>query len=283
MAAASSNLELFSYFCGIVYFLAWSISFIPQVVLNWRRKSTVGLSYDFLLLNVTGYTCYVLFTCNMMFNPVVSREYLQQNPTAKHTPVDPSDVGFAIFGLLMTIITIVQCFVYESGGQRPSYAAVALAAGLWLTISITLVLSGVGVATWLDFVNICSYCKLIVTATKYPPQAFKNWKRKSTTGWSITNILLDLTGGVFSFVQQICDSVILGNTTPLAGNPVKAGLSWLSIAFDILFIVQHYCLYRGNNTDAAAAAAAAAKPADQQSLLAAPVGLDDEPDKLALP
>jgi cystinosin len=269
------GLQTFSELCGIVYFLAWSISFIPQVVLNYRRKSTVGLSYDFLLLNLTGYVCYTLFTTNLYFNPIVVREYLQSTPNARRTPVDPSDVGFAIFGLLMTAITIAQVFVYESGGQKPSVVAVALGAGLWLTVGIALVLSGSGVATWLDFVNVCSYCKLIVTATKYPPQAWKNFKRKSTTGWSITNILLDLTGGAFSFVQQICDSVILGNTTPISGNPVKAGLSWLSIAFDILFIVQHYCLYRGNNADAAVVA-----KTDEQALLAnsAPVGLD-EPNK----
>ena len=31
------------------------------------------------------------------------------------------------------------------------------------------------------------------------------------------------------------------------GNPVKFGLSFVSIVFDALFIVQHYVLYRHNN------------------------------------
>ena len=30
------------------------------------------------------------------------------------------------------------------------------------------------------------------------------------------------------------------------GDPTKFGLGFFSICFDILFIVQHYCLYRGN-------------------------------------
>lgn len=32
---------------GWTYFLAWSVSFYPQVWLNWKRKSVVGLSFDY--------------------------------------------------------------------------------------------------------------------------------------------------------------------------------------------------------------------------------------------
>ena len=38
-----------------VYFCAWSISFYPQAYLNYRRKSVVGLSLDFQLLNLLGF------------------------------------------------------------------------------------------------------------------------------------------------------------------------------------------------------------------------------------
>ena len=34
-----------------------------------------------------------------------------------------------------------------------------------------------------------------------------NYKRKSTIGWNIHNILLDFTGGAFSFGQNIIDSI----------------------------------------------------------------------------
>lgn len=39
------------------------------------------------------------------------------------------------------------------------------------------------------------------------PQVYLNWARKSTVGWSIVNILLDLTGGIFSIAQEIVDTV----------------------------------------------------------------------------
>jgi cystinosin len=38
-----------------------------------------------------------------------------------------------------------------------------------------------------------------------------NRKRKSTTGWSIGNILLDFTGGTLSIVQLVLDAVRLGD------------------------------------------------------------------------
>jgi hypothetical protein len=55
-------------------------------------------------------------------------------------------------------------------------------------------LSSLAVLAWLDFVYICSYIKLGITLVKYVPQAYMNYRRKSTMGWSIGNVLLDFTG-----------------------------------------------------------------------------------------
>lgn len=41
---------------------SWSVSFYPQVLLNFRRKTSVGLSFDFLLYNVLAFSCYAAFT-----------------------------------------------------------------------------------------------------------------------------------------------------------------------------------------------------------------------------
>lgn len=42
---------------------SWSVSFYPQVLLNFQRKTSVGLSFDFLLYNVLAFSCYAAFTC----------------------------------------------------------------------------------------------------------------------------------------------------------------------------------------------------------------------------
>lgn len=89
-----------------------------------------------------------------------------------------------------------------------------------------------------------SYVKLVITVVKYVPQAWVNYKRKSTVGWSIAQILLDLTGGVLSLVQLILDSSFKSDWSGVTGNPVKFLLSNVTIFFDLIFIVQHYILYR---------------------------------------
>jgi hypothetical protein len=51
-------------------------------------------------------------------------------------------------------------------------------------------------------VGLMGYFKLSISFLKYLPQFYWNYKRKSTAGWSIANILLDLTGGSLSFLQM---------------------------------------------------------------------------------
>lgn len=55
----------------------------------------------------------------------------------------------------------------------------------------------------LQFINYLSYVKMAVTLSKYFPQAILNFKRKSTVGWSIGNVLLDFGGGSMDICQMI--------------------------------------------------------------------------------
>ena len=84
---------------------------------------------------------------------------------------------------------------------------------------------------------------------KYIPQARANYQRKSTVGWSINQILLDVIGGVLSIAQLVIDSSLQSDWSGLTGNPVKLGLGNVSIIFDIVFMVQHYILYKGNEVE----------------------------------
>ena len=55
---------------------------------------------------------------------------------------------------------------------------------------------------WLRFTEYAEYVKLVISFIKYIPQAFMNFVRRSTVGWSIGNVLLDFTGGLLSTLQQ---------------------------------------------------------------------------------
>ena len=48
-----------------------------------------------------------------------------------------------------------------------------------------------------------------------------------------------------SVSQLVIDSSLQNDWSGLAGNPVKLLLGNISIAFDIVFMIQHYWLYRG--------------------------------------
>lgn len=71
-----------------------------------------------------------------------------------------------------------------------------------------------------------------------------NYRRKSTVGWSIGNILLDFTGGMLSMLQMILNAYNFDDWNSIFGDPTKFGLGLFSVCFDILFMVQHYILYR---------------------------------------
>ena len=83
--------------------------------------------------------------------------------------------------------------------QRLSNFNGAVLAFLLGTIALGTLLVATGHALALDLILWLSYVKLYISTTKMVPQAWINYRRKSTVGWSIENILLDdFTGGVLS-------------------------------------------------------------------------------------
>ncbi|XP_070508513.1 cystinosin-like [Chironomus tepperi] len=239
----SRGLIIASVIVGWVYFVAWSISFYPQVVINFRRKSVVGLSFDFLALNIFGHTSYAIFNSCLYFLKYFQDEYFLRFPHGQN-PVELNDVFFSIHASFLTAFTIFQCFIYERGVQRVSYIAWSLIGIFIVTIIVVIIICSIGTLHWLDFLYTLSYIKLAVTLTKYIPQAVLNYRRKSTVGWSIENIILDLTGGVLSMMQMFFNSYNYDDWQSNFGNPTKLGLALFSIFFDLIFIVQHYVLYK---------------------------------------
>lgn len=97
---------------GWLYFAAWSVSFYFQVILNFQRKSVIGLNFDFQALNFLGFTCYFIYNFSFMFSREVRKDYYERN-TYSRIPVEYNDLFFAAHALILTVITCIQCFVYE--------------------------------------------------------------------------------------------------------------------------------------------------------------------------
>jgi len=83
-----------------------------------------------------------------------------------------------------------------------------------------------------------------VTLVKYLPQLLLNARRRSTAGWSIDNVCLDLCGGLLSLTQLLLDAGCSDDWSAVSGDPVKFGLGLVSIVYDGLFLLQHFVWYR---------------------------------------
>ncbi|KAM3876239.1 cystinosin [Diretmus argenteus] len=243
MVIHSYALSIINQVIGWIYFVAWSISFYPQAWENWKRRSVIGLNFDFLALNLTGFISYSVFNIGLFWVPYIKEEFLEKNPNGIN-PVNANDVFFSLHAVVLCLVYICQAVVYERGDQKVSRVTMGLLVIAWLFALVSLFVAVANKITWLDYLYYFSYIKLAVTLIKYIPQACMNYKRQSTDGWSIGNVLLDFTGGSFSILQMILQSYNNDEWRLIFGDPTKFGLGLFSVVFDVLFMVQHYCLYR---------------------------------------
>ena len=204
---------------GWIYFVAWSVSFYGQVIENSRRHSVSGLNFDFEIYNLVGFTTYTIYNI---------RGFIDDNLGTGTVQIQ--DIIFSSHALILTLVTICQILHYYDPHVKEDRKY----------IFNSLVYMG--------------WCKVFISLIKYIPQVISNYKRKSTIGWNIHNILLDFTGGAFSFGQNIVDSFrdefsVTSEGQPKGLNIAKFALSFISMFFDIIFMTQHYILYKDSNTD----------------------------------
>ncbi|CDW57152.1 PQ-loop domain containing protein [Trichuris trichiura] len=213
-------LNLISSILGWVYFAAWTISFWPQIVLNIRRKSVVGLNFDFLALNSTGFLFYSVYNCALFYIPLVCTEQRNSGSSARRCLCCSRPSSYHSY-LCNIPFTIHHCTQFKRGSQRISRICAILLAVLW------------GVAL----------VALIVAALSITLQVVLNYRRKSTEGFSIASIFLDFTGGMCSMCQMFIIAYNMDEWSQLFGDFTKFGLGLQSIIFDVIFFVQRYGLY----------------------------------------
>jgi cystinosin len=120
--------------------------------------------------------------------------------------VQGNDAAFAIHALIMSSFTLSQIGMYDSFAARPPSRRVY--AILSFVIMFCIIYIG---ATWkfeghvdfLGFLYVLGSIKIAVTIGKYVPQALLNQTRKSTVGWNVWNVILDLTGN-HTYLWRTC-------------------------------------------------------------------------------
>jgi len=247
----SSFWEWISAVLGWTYFCAWSVSFWPQAVQNAVTKSVAGLSLEFQLLNIVGFACYFAFNSALYWSPDVKDEYRKEHG-GNNSAVRFNDVCFAGHACVLTIVQIIQIFVYwdyppltraDKLLRIGVVSAVSIGVAVAFVMAVLILSTSETVMDWLTYLNILAQVKVVVSTVKYCPQVWKNYSLKSTTGWSIHNVLLDFVGGALSVAQLILDASIHHDWSAISGDPAKLLLGNLSMFFDVIFVVQHYCLY----------------------------------------
>ncbi|OHE91896.1 lysosomal cystine transporter [Colletotrichum orchidophilum] len=206
-----------------------------------------------------GFLAYFVSNAAFYYSPVVRAQYAARNHGLTPT-VAFNDITFAAHALLLSFITTSQYLPKLWGftpapGTKPSRFILGIASGCIVGVAIVglIVASAPGdgdpVTSWcaLDVVYAVSYVKLVITLIKYTPQVITNYRNKSTKGWSIWQILLDFSGGLLSVAQQAIDSYLQRDWSGITGNPVKFALGNVSMVYDLVFMTQHYVLYRGSD------------------------------------
>ncbi|WVQ72613.1 hypothetical protein IAR50_002171 [Cryptococcus sp. DSM 104548] len=286
MEAASSDHPIASFLvgaCGVIYFTAWSYSFYPQLILNFQRKRSDGLSPDFVWVNPLGFVALTLWTWGAYFSPVARQQYQERHHG--HLPqVSVSDLAFSLHALVITIVTVAQVLWYahvrkqakrasDGAGDettplvqndisqtasrlttshssvRPSPFAQLFLAVLITSSFIYAVVVWTGRAQFLDWLYFVGNLKLAISAIKYVPQVVLNHRLRAMEGFAVGVVIADLVGSVFSFSQLVISSVLIDNDpSGIIANPAKLGLAALSLGFDLIFLFQKYYLYRKRGT-----------------------------------
>lgn len=130
----------------------------------------VGLNFDFIALNVTGFFFYSIFNIALFYVPSVQDEYFKLNPFSL-IPVELNDVVFAVHAFIVSVITLIQCFcIYERANQTISKPSIALLIIFWLIAIISTIVLVFGSLNVLVYLNLLSYIKLLISFIKYIPQ-----------------------------------------------------------------------------------------------------------------
>ncbi|XP_076058805.1 cystinosin-like [Oratosquilla oratoria] len=245
---ASPALSIIADICGWIYTLAWSISFLPQILLNWRRKSTVGYCLDTVAFEAAGFTCYSMFNLGLFLSPLIKAQFSERHPTGVNH-VRLNDAIFPVYSLFCDIIIIIQCCLYKANEkQRVSTICRVIVSAIVVLLTIGIILALTDVIWWIDVLYGASYVKLGISTIGYMPQVNENYRRKSTEGFSVQSIYLDVVGGSFSLLQMFLLAANYDEWVSILTDPTKLGLGILTLIFDAILLTQHHILYRAEKS-----------------------------------
>lgn len=175
--------------------LAWSLSFYPQCILNYRRRSTRGTTLAFPTINVLGFVAYLVSTAALYASPLIRAQYAARNPLSPEPTVQLNDVAYGVHAVILTIIGLTM---YSKAIWGFKQGEVGVGMGIWGTavgcivavfwlIGLVLVKSkDIGRDpsgwAWLD----------VVCEQEMPGQTSKKWNPLMKSFVELRSMLLDI-------------------------------------------------------------------------------------------
>lgn len=155
---------------GWIYVVCWSVSFYPQVWLNYRRQSTSGLSIDFIVGSILGFLYLGIFYAFFYGNNEIQHAYRTMH-NGTHNVVQVQDVVFAFHALALSLVLFLQVLLY----RRPTDQLLTLTGSIVLgsvlaVTAVLLALYAASVLPWISVLYAFSYIKFFITVYKYSPQ-----------------------------------------------------------------------------------------------------------------
>ncbi|OQR97274.1 hypothetical protein THRCLA_07037 [Thraustotheca clavata] len=213
--------------------LASTLRLYPQLFSNWRRRSVDGLSLDMQVYSVFGFGTYSLFNYGIAWT------------TMRDTNAMLSCMGaYAnLHALLVSLLVLYQCTVYNHNNQVVSTMCQVIVCGAFIITILFVILNNlvtIEFLSWSNFIDMMCYLHVFMTMIKYAPQVELQCRRQSTIGFSIFGVLYDLIFGLSTLA-----SLFLNGLTP--HDLWLFVIAWVTIAYNTIFIAQHYVLYRNRD------------------------------------
>ena len=174
------------------------MSFYPQLLLNVSRKTTLGLSSDYALYNVLGFSFYTVYTLSLAYNSAIREAYRDVNKG--HSPaVSTQDVFFAVHAVALSTVGLTQIMHYDgmvgARSRQPVSRTCFIVSSCLCSFAIfylaLILMTGGGVSKpekpsstsykyfdYFDYIYALSYCKVFITLIKYVPQFLSNRRRR---------------------------------------------------------------------------------------------------------
>ena len=229
---------------------AQGLAYYPTLLLNYRIKSSNGVSIDSISLSLMGFTAYLVSVCLQLFNPEVRSQFQLVYNTLP--VISSSDLFYSMHGVFVILVIFSQClwgaklWGFKDRLKRRPHRITYIVFSFFCFFVLFDWFFQNSQYRLLNFVMDLAYFKVITSCIRYIPQVLQNKRRKSMYGSSKSQLLLDMIGCLFSVLE-----IGIKNDRPLAEalslNRGKLGLIAISVLFDTTFVIQFW-LYSSDDS-----------------------------------